>query len=121
MKFDFIDPVPVSIERPKYWSISICLESQTNRFGLSKSLAERGELSLRPTCVFTDQCFPQHSIGLQQIVGFKRRRLIGYLIHQAVSLRRSIRALTLLALGTRSRPQYGSEGLAKSSTRCSLC
>jgi hypothetical protein len=82
VEFDFVDTMAVPVERAKKGRIPVGFETEPDSFGFAERLAERDQFGFGPTGVLARQRFAQYSVGLQEIVRLKRRRLVGNLIHR---------------------------------------
>ena len=87
MKFDFVDAMTIAVERAQHRRVGIGGEAEPYGLRLAQRLAERVEFVRRPAGFLAHKCRTKHAVGLQQIVGFERRRLVGDLIHRCVSQR----------------------------------
>jgi hypothetical protein len=87
MKFDFVDAMTVAVEGAQHRRIDVGGEAELYGFRRAQRLAERGEFADRPASLLAYKGRMKDAVGLQQIVRFERRRLVGDLVHRCVSQR----------------------------------
>src|SRR6516225_12173584 len=84
MKIDFVDAMTVAVERAQHRRIGVGGKAEPNGIRLAQRLTERVEFVRGPTGVLAHKRGAKHTVGLQQVVGFERRRLVGDFIHRSV-------------------------------------
>ena len=77
MKFDFVDAMTVTVERAQHRRIDVGGEAEPYGFRFAQRLAERVKFFRRPAGLLAHKRRTKHAVGLQQIVRFERRRLVG--------------------------------------------
>jgi hypothetical protein len=82
MELDLVDAMTVAIEVAQGGRMSVGIEAELHRLRPPEDLAERPQPGLGPVAVLARQRLAQRQVGLEQVVGLERRRLVADVEHR---------------------------------------
>lgn len=80
MKLNFVAPITVTVVRTKYCWNFVGEGTKLDRFTSAEDFTKFGQHPFCPGCAFAVDRFLQRSVGINQVIVFKRPRLIENLV-----------------------------------------
>src|SRR4029077_1737125 len=92
VKLDFVEPVAVTVERPKLRGELVGIETELHGLRLAEPGTEFSQFAFGPACAFAAHRLAQCGVAREHIVRLKRRRLVLHLEHRPVNSRQATAA-----------------------------